>query len=84
MRKDTSSAEDDTTTDIDDIVKRLTCVSDGCETQEITVIKNQQVSRSGYRSSGYCRRVLSSGSRVEFPRNIAPVFNSASEFFGGD
>ncbi|KAL5255160.1 hypothetical protein ACHWQZ_G014555 [Mnemiopsis leidyi] len=42
MKRDTTSADDDSTSDIDDIVKRLTCTSDGCETQEIRVIKNQQ------------------------------------------
>ncbi|XP_063682341.1 signal-induced proliferation-associated 1-like protein 1 isoform X3 [Bolinopsis microptera] len=42
MKRDTTSTQDDSTSDIDDIVKRLTCTSDGCETQEIRVIKNQQ------------------------------------------
>ena len=31
MKRDTTSTEDDSTSDIDDIVKRLTCTSDGCE-----------------------------------------------------
>ena len=31
MKRDTTSADDDSTSDIDDIVKRLTCTSDGCE-----------------------------------------------------
>ena len=31
MKRDTTSTDDDSTSDIDDIVKRLTCTSDGCE-----------------------------------------------------
>ena len=31
MKRDTTSTQDDSTSDIDDIVKRLTCTSDGCE-----------------------------------------------------
>eukprot|EP00116_Pleurobrachia_bachei_P008919 sb/3469181/ len=43
MRRDTSTSSggEDSQFDIDDIVKRLTCVSNGCETQEIRVIKDQ-------------------------------------------
>ena len=39
MRQVTSDGDEDDN-EIDDIVKRLTCVSEGCETQELVVVKN--------------------------------------------
>ena len=40
MKRDTTSPDDDTTGDIDDIVKRLTCTSDGCEVGKVLELQN--------------------------------------------